>query len=66
MEEEEGEAGRIEEEGASVQRGEKEKEGRREEKEPSIDHEGSVAAGAALAQPGQLHRQSGQPAHPLF
>ena len=40
--------------------------GKREEREPSVDHEGSVAPGPALAQPGQLHRQFGQPAHPLF
>lgn len=37
-----------------------------EQKALSSDDEGSVAAGAALAQPSQLHRQSGQPAHPLF
>lgn len=64
MEEEEEEGG-IEEDRASVQRGER-KRGKREEKEQSVDHEGSVAAGPALAQPGQLHRQFGQPAHPLF
>lgn len=64
MEEEEGEEGGIEEESASVQRGEEE--GKRGGKEPSVDHEGSVAAGPALAQPGQLHRQFGQSAHPLF
>lgn len=64
VEEEKGEVGRIDEDCASVQRGEKE--GGKQEKEPSIDHEGSVAAGPALAQPGQLHRQSGQPTHPLF
>lgn len=42
------------------------KRGTREEGELSVDHEGSVAAGPSLAQPGQLHRQSGQPTHPLL
>lgn len=59
------EEGGLEEERASAQR-EKEEGEISEEKEPSVDHEGSVAAGPALAQPGQLHRQFGQPAHPLF
>lgn len=59
------EEGGLEEERASAQRGKEEGE-ISEEKEPSVDHEGSVAAGPALAQPGQLHRQFGQPAHPLF
>lgn len=37
-----------------------------QKRKKSREDEGSAAAGAALAQPSQLHRQSGQPAHPLF
>lgn len=74
-EEEEGEVGGIEEKlecKEEIKRGkkrrirEKEKEKEKEKIRLRADHEGSVAAGPALAQPSQLHRQFGQPAHPLF
>lgn len=42
------------------------REEQKEQERKSREDEGSAAAGAALAQPSQLHRQSGQPAHPLF